>query len=149
MSHLLPGEVIYSGGWVMYWGLKIKLPRGRGGVCISWGIWGGGRYVPLVFLSIKNQSPFALPSPPPRTPISKLYNVNLSEPLGRYLNKICPNVYSKKETKVFWGLGWGSQTFFVIHLGGSIMFLQWGLWGGGGRKVLCTPHENVPPPSNK
>ena len=69
---------------MMYWGVENKMTNGQegGGSCISSGI-GGLRCVPLVFLFIKIHS---FPDPP----ISQLYNVRLSDPLGDIGNKICP-----------------------------------------------------------
>ena len=67
---------IRGGGRKFFWlctGGGIKLPMGRRGSCISSGIGEGG--------AVR-----CVPDPP----ISQLYNVRPSEPLGDIGNKVCP-----------------------------------------------------------
>ena len=56
---------------------------------------GGVRCVPLVFLFVKSHR-FGGGGCASRPPISQLYNVRLSEPLGDTGNKICPILVKQK-----------------------------------------------------
>ena len=67
-------------------GSENKMALGQGGSCISSGIWGGGvRCVPLVLHFIKSHSFWGLCPPDP--PLSHLYTVILSGPMGRHSNQ--------------------------------------------------------------
>ena len=88
---------LYSGGGRKFLGdvlggVENKMTHGQGRSCILSGIGGGGvRCVPLVFLFNKSHSFWG-----GYPPISQLYNVRLSEPLGDIGNKICPILAKQK-----------------------------------------------------
>ena len=71
------------------------MTHGQGGSCILSGIGGGGSDVfHWSFFSLKVIASGG--HSPPDPPISQLYNVRLSEPLGDIGNKICPILVKQK-----------------------------------------------------
>ena len=95
------GYIQGGGGRKFFWwctggGVENKMTHGQGGGHVFCQVLGGVRCVLLVFLFIKSHSFWGAQPRPPPPPISQLYNVRLSEPLGDIGNKICPILVKQK-----------------------------------------------------
>ena len=81
---------------MMYWGVENKMTYGQGGGHVFRQVLGGGGsdVFHWPFFSLKVIASGGLRPPDP--PISQLYNVRLSEPLGDIGNKTCPILVKQK-----------------------------------------------------